>query len=389
MSFVTAMVSQAERIAEEVARPAAASVDRDARFPHEAVAALRQEGLMAAAIPRELGGAGSSAAEIAAVCAALGRACPSTAAIFAMQQVQLICLARHSAGAPFFVDYLRQAAAGQWLIASGSSEVGVGGDVRTSIAAIEPSGSSFSLRKRCSVLSYGEQADAILITARRAADAAPGDQVMALLRKQDYQLTPAGRWDALGMRGTCSPPFEVAAEASMQQILPHAFRAVALQTFVPYSCIAWSAGWLGIAEAAVSIARSFVRREAGKRPGVTPFGAPRLAQVVNDLETMRTRVEAGAQEYDRLDARDDRGRALSSISYALRVNGLKLASAQLVVQICLSALEVCGVPGYLNDSEFSIGRLLRDALAAPLMIGNDRLITTNANLLVVHPDDPD
>ena len=290
-------------------------------------------------------------------------------------------------GTPFFDDYLRKAAERQWLIASGASEVGVGGDVRSSIAAIEPNGGRFSLRKRCSVISYGEDADAILITARRAPDAAAGDQVLALLRKDDYRLEPIGRWDPLGMRGTCSPPLQVTAEASMEQIVPDAFRTIAIQTFVPYSCITWSAGWLGIAEEAVSIAKSFIRRDASKRPGVTPFGAARLVHVVNDLEMMRASVHAAAAEYDRLVSNADGPRALSSMSYALRVNGLKLTSAQLVARICLSSLEVCGLAGYMNNSEFSVGRLLRDALAAPLMIGNDRLTATNANMLLVCKDD--
>jgi acyl-CoA dehydrogenase len=387
MDPMPTLLATAKRIANELARPAAASVDRDARFPHEAFAALREERLLAAAVPRELGGLGCSAADISAICSVLGRACSSTAAIFAMQQIQLVSIARHSAGAPFFDDCLRKAAERQWLIASGSSEVGVGGDVRSSIAAIEPNGDRFSLHKRCSVISYGEEADAILITARRTPDAAAGDQVMALLRKDDYRLEPIGRWDPLGMRGTCSPPLQVTAEASMEQIVPDAFRTIAIQTFVPYSCITWSAGWLGIAEEAVSVAKSFIRRDASKRPGVTPFGATRLVHVVNDLEVMRASVHTAAAEYDRFNSNSDGAHALSSMSYAMRVNGLKLTSAQLVARICLLSLEVCGLAGYMNDSEFSIGRLLRDALAAPLMIGNDRLTATNANLLLVCKDD--
>jgi acyl-CoA dehydrogenase len=380
------LLERAKRVANEVARPAAVNVDRDARFPHEAFAALREERLLAAAVPRELAGLGCSASEIVEVCAVLGRACPSTAAIFAMHQIQLVTIARHSARARFFDDYLRRAAERQWLIASGASEIGVGGDVRTSIAAIERTGDRFSLRKKCSILSYGEQADAILMTARRAPDAAPGDQVLALLRKDDYRIEPIGRWDTLGMRGTCSPQYLVEAEASVEQLVPEPFRTIAIQTFVPYSCITWSSGWLGIAEEVVSIAKSSIRRDASKRPGVTPFGGARLVQAVNDLQMMRASVRAAAVEYDRL-AASNGAQTLSSMSYAVRVNGLKLTSAQLVVRICLASLQVCGVVGYMNDSEFSIARLLRDALAAPLMIGNDRLTATNANLLLVCRDE--
>ena len=384
---MSSVLARAKRIANEVARPAAAGVDRDARFPHEAFAALREERLLAAVLAPELGGLGSSITEICAICTVLGRACASTAAIFAMQQIQLASMARHCAGSAFFEDYLRQAAQHQWLIASGASEIGVGGDVRASIAAIERKGDHFSLHKKCSVLSYGQQADAILVTARRAPEAPAGDQVLALLRSDDYRIEPIGSWDALGMRGTCSPPFLIRAEATIEQIVPEPFRTVSLQTFVPYSCITWSAGWLGIAEEAVSIARSYIRRDAGKRPGMTPFGGPRLVHAVNDLQTMRACVRGAAAEYERLAANADGEGTLSSMSYAVRVNGIKLSAAQMVARICLSALEVCGVAGYMNDSEFSVSRLVRDALAAPLMIGNDRLTAANASMLLVCKDD--
>ncbi|MCC6776919.1 MAG: acyl-CoA/acyl-ACP dehydrogenase [Hyphomicrobiales bacterium] len=382
------LVERVERVARDVARPAAADVDREGRFPHEAFAALREERLLAAALPRELGGLGCSASDIAVIGALLGRACASTAAIYVMQQVQLVSIARHAAGASFFEHYLRRLSEHQWLVASASSEVGVGGDVRTSIAAIESTGGRFRLSKKCSVLSYGEEADAILITARRGPDAPSGDQVMALLTKSDYRLERISSWNALGMRGTCSPGFQVTAEAPMEQIIPDPFRAIAVQTFVPYSCIAWSAGWLGMAEEAVSIATSFTRGQARKRAGGQAFGGARLVQMVNELGTMRASIRAAAAEYDMLDSSPDRERCLSAMSSALRFNGLKQISAQLVARICLSSLEVCGIAGYLNDSQHSVGRLVRDALSASLMINNDRLTTTNANLLILSNEEP-
>ena len=50
-------------------------------------------------------------------------------------------------------------------------------------------------------------------------------------------------------------------------------------------------------------------------------------------------------------------------------------------------LGICGIAGYKNDSPYSLGRHLRDAHSAALMIGNDRILATNASLLLVHKDD--
>jgi acyl-CoA dehydrogenase len=78
---------------------------------------------------------------------------------------------------------------------------------------------------------------------------------------------------------------------------------------------------------------------------------------------------------------------LSAIPLALKMNNLKLSSSQLVVQIAHRALNICGIAGYKNDSAFALGRHLRDALSAALMVGNDRLHGTNASMLLVLKDD--
>jgi acyl-CoA dehydrogenase len=40
--------------------------------------------------------------------------------------------------------------------------------------------------------------------------------------------------------------------------------------------------------------------------------------------------------------------------------------------------------GYREDSEFSLGRILRDAHGAALMINNDRINANSAQMLLIH-----
>ena len=54
----SALLDAVQRIGRDVAGPAADSVDREARFPREAITALREEQLLSALVPKELGGAG-------------------------------------------------------------------------------------------------------------------------------------------------------------------------------------------------------------------------------------------------------------------------------------------------------------------------------------------
>ena len=89
------MAAAIERVV-AVAAAHADAVDREGRFPAEAVAALRQEGLLGALVPVALGGSGATMAEIVSQCQRLGRVCASTAMVYAMHHSQLACLVMHA-----------------------------------------------------------------------------------------------------------------------------------------------------------------------------------------------------------------------------------------------------------------------------------------------------
>ena len=72
-------------------------VDRNARFPVEAIAALREERALSALVPPELGGDGVSLRERSPqACFELGRRCGATAMVFAMHQIQVATIVRHA-----------------------------------------------------------------------------------------------------------------------------------------------------------------------------------------------------------------------------------------------------------------------------------------------------
>ena len=51
-----------------------------------------------------------------------------------------------------------------------------------------------------------------------------------------------------------------------------------------------------------------------------------------------------------------------------------------------AAIRTCGLAGYRNDTPYSLGRHLRDAHSAALMIGNDRIMSHVATQLLVQRD---
>ena len=101
------LMDRAAKVA-AVAAQYAAAVDAGSRFPEEAIAAARAERLLSIAVPRELGGEGESIASVVDVCYALGRACSSTAMIYAMHQTKLACLVRHGRSSPWHQLFLRR-----------------------------------------------------------------------------------------------------------------------------------------------------------------------------------------------------------------------------------------------------------------------------------------
>ncbi len=379
------LLDAVRRIGEEVAATNSDQVDREARFPSEAVDALREERAFSALVPETLGGAEASLETVAEACFELGRHCGSTAMVFAMHQIQIACMVRHLDGSPWFEGYLKEVVDEQRLIASITSEVGTGGDMGKSVAAVSgPEQGLVSFEKQAPTISYGGQADAFLTTLRRAPDAEPGDQVLALTRRDQVELVPQGSWDPLGMRGTCSPGYVVSAEFPIEQILTTPFSTISSESMTPVTHILWSHVWLGIATDAFDRARAFVRAAAKRKPGEPLPAAIRLSELMSELSLLRAEVSLALREF--CDVPDDDRSKLSEMSTILRFNNLKIAASDQAPRVCQGALGVCGIVGYKNDTPFSVGRHLRDAMSACLMVANERIHRTDASLLLIAKD---
>ncbi len=377
------LVERARRVA-AVAAAHADAVDRAARFPAEAIAAMKAERLLGIAVPGRLGGESATIAEIAEVCSIVGQACSASAMIFAMHQIKMSSLTSHGEDSPWHRAFMTRCAAEQLLLGSATTEGGIGGDLRNSICAVVVEGERARLEKDATVISYGAMADAILVTSRRHPDAASSDQVMTVVVKGQYTLERTTEWDTLGMRGTCSEGFKLVAEVPAEQIFPKPFAEIAAQSMLATSHIFWSALWYGIAVDAVARAQAFVRAAARRQPSVTPPGALRLAEVSAALQTMRSAVVAGVERFEEAKANPDK---LMSMGFAVAMNNLKVATSQQVLAIINHAMLICGILGYKNGTPFSLGRHLRDAHSAQLMISNDRILSNTSNLLLVQKQD--
>ena len=360
----------------DIAQRAATAVDEEGRFPTETFAALREHGLLGLLVPTAHDGPGGNLRQAAQHSQALAAACGSSGMILAMHHIQVACLVRHSAANGWHADFLRRVNAEQLLLASVTSEEGIGGGMRTSNCAIVREGDRFTLTKSGTAVSYGASADALLVTSRAHEGAPQNDQVMTVVDKPGLTLERRSAWDAMGMRGTGTEAFLVTARGDTAQVLPTPFSEIAAATMTPVSHILWAAIWTGIAGDAVSRARAFLR--ARRKPGDTdlPHGALVLAEAVEQLQLAEARLRTAL---DRFDWQTPTAPSFAGAAYD---NGLKTAVAEACLHVARECMTVCGFAGFARTGDFSVSRHVRDLTSAPLMIGNSRMREASARLLM-------
>ncbi len=380
------LIAKVVKVSKTTVAENAKDVDEKARFPQESINALKELELLSAYVPTELGGMGLNIKQISQICEILGHYCASTAMIYSMHQIQVACISHHRQDSSYFRDYLKRLVKEQRLIASATTEIGIGGDLRASICAVDSKDGKFKVEKKAPVISYGLQADDLILTARKNPDAPKSDQVHVLMHKGDYELEPISGWDTLGLRGTCSAGFIVKGTGSVEQVIPTPFADILSKSMQPFAHITWASLWSGIAAGAVNKARKFVRKQAKNNLDAPPISAIRLGEVDAVLQTMRNNIAAEEDNYlEMLAAGDDD--AFTQFGFAISLNNLKMSSAQLIVDIVGKSMLICGISSYRNDSPLSLSRELRDAYGAALMVNNDRIMLHNSTLLIMHKED--
>lgn len=377
----TSFLEQGPSLVERAARTAAAAaaeadgVDRDARFPHKAFEVAREQKLLGVMIPVEFGGLGASIYDVTDICYTLGRACASTAMIYAMHTTKVACVIRHGHGIPWMETMMRRVARDQWLLASSTTEGQNGGNIRASAAAVDHAGDTVSLVRDATVISYGAEADGLVTIARRANEAAASDQVLLALAKDDYSLKRTLGWETLGMRGTCSTGFELKVDCPSDRVFPEAYDKIHAQTMTPFAHLCWSSAWAGIAAAAVTRAQAFVRKAARTSGGQMPPAAAHFTAAKMSLAKLRALISANIDAFARVEHDE---RALGSLDFQSSITLLKVQASELAVETVMHAMRTAGLSGYRNDGEFTMGRHLRDVLSSPIMINNDRILANAA-----------
>ncbi|HEU5471329.1 MAG TPA: acyl-CoA dehydrogenase family protein [Actinophytocola sp.] len=358
----------------------AAGADETARFPTEALDALRASGLLGLLVPAEHGGAGGGLGDLVDVTMRLSRVDLSVGMIFAMHCQQAITLVRY-ARPRLAGELLPALGRGELYLASVTTERGTGGHLLTSDSPTSSGAGLLRIDRDAPIVTGGEHADGFLITLLAPDADSPTQVSLVYAAREQLALEVTGGWDPLGMRATHSVPMRLSGAVPEHQVVGESggFRAIAAGLFGPVAHLGWAAAWLGTAAGALSRVLRLMRSPAGRRQFdlTSELLLTRLARIRGRLDTVHALLR---HTVSTVDGAPD----MSAPPVQLLVNTLKVQAAEQCFAAGHELVELVGLRhGYLRGSELYLERVFRDLRSASLNYANDRLNLANGSLAVL------
>jgi alkylation response protein AidB-like acyl-CoA dehydrogenase len=337
--------------------------DRDATFPWENFADLREAGLLALCVPTSAGGLGASFSDYARVSAEIGRYCGATALTFNMHNATMLWAGEvsdlldftaedralhHARRAELFRGVVEDSTIHSQPFSEGIS-AGATSGVHTKA---EPVDGGFRVTGRKIFASLSGAANRYNVTCQ-----VPGEPFIRLLSiPADAEgIEIVGDWDPLGMRGTVSRTllFTDVFVPEDNEVLPPRGYDQAAQRF-PFLFMSLAPSYLGLTQGILDFTRLYLR---GEGPGQNPGMARRdLTQKQAGWAEMQIDYELGrALLYDVLDNmaidpdEDLLVKAWAAV-YTVMENANKVASR---------AIRVCGGQSMLKS--MPLERMYRDS----------------------------
>jgi isovaleryl-CoA dehydrogenase len=360
----------ASHIAHTVLAPLAETIDRDARWPAESMAALAKAGLMGLHIPRRFGGHEQGLLALSVITEELGRACSSSAMCFGMHSIAAKVL-EAKATPDQEARFLRPIAEGRHITTLALSEPGTGVHFFLPRATFTPDGDGYVLNGHKSFVTSGAHANSYVVSAvPPGAELDPGAFTCVAVEVDTPGLNWGEGWQGYGMRGNSSRPVELKSVrvpsgnllGSEGDQIWYVFEVIA-----PYFLIAMAGVYLGIAQAALDAAISHLKARHHSHTGEALSEIPVLwhevAEAWTEVQATRQLIRHAARQFDA----GVEGAALALFAAKARV-------AKTVTSVTETALILMGGRGYAENS--LITRLHRDARAANVMSPTTHLLQT-------------
>ena len=335
-----------------------------------AVAWMREHRCMSIISPRSLGGHGASISETCNLIALVSSLSGSLGLIYSMHLSQAMSLIRHYQQRPYLESYIEEMSSHQYLIASATSEKGAGGDIFGSVCRIQKTTDGLIVQKEVPNISYVDLADALLVTANHHVE--ERKQSLVLVRKEESDVVEGYTGSFIGMKGIYNASYTINATFPEAAIFQDDFPVIARTTMTAATQLMWASVWSGIAQSALEKSRLFIRKELKNAGDTRKQMTIVFSELKNKHFTMNALIAAAISEFERV------GETEVGLQSSARLNRLKIICSNLVNEICIGCLGICGLRGYSEGGPYSLSQEIGDALSGPLMVSNYRLLANNA-----------
>lgn len=333
----------------------APDVDAEARFPHEAIDALRKSGLLGLTLPADVGGMGGGPHELIEVLDRLAGVCGSTAMIYLMHVSAAMPVA--AAPPPGLPDLLSDLATGRVLGSLAFSEAGSRSHFWSPISQAEATDGRVRLNAKKSWVTSAGYADVYI-----ASTQTPGTDTVDLyaVPADTEGVEISGGWAGLGYRGNASNPMAFAADLPASYRLGSAGDGLDLMLGTVLI-------WFNLGNAAISLGLSRAAAEAAIRH-CSSARLQHLGQSLSALPTIRAQLAKMSIELAANTAYLSQAAARvvePADDTMLHVLGVKAAANDAALAITDAAMRVCG--GAAFSKHLQIERYFRDARAGSVM----------------------
>ena len=349
--------------AESVIKPIAAEVDRDHRYPREAIAAAAELDLMGILIPPEHGGAGMDHVSLTLCIEEIARACASTAVIVDVHNTvacEPIVLFGDDAQKR---EWLPPMAAGEVTGAFALTEPSSGSDAAALTTSAKRYGDEYVLNGTKVFITNAGQAGLYVIFARTGDEPRAGG-VSAFLVPADTPGLRVGQVFAkMGLNG--SPTGELVLEEARvpaRNLLGDEGGGFAI------AMRALDGGRIGISGQALGVAGAALEEAIAFTTDREQFGQPvaRFQGVGFTLADMATRLEAARQLAYHAAALCSAGRP-----FTREASMAKLFCTDNAMETAVDAVQLAGGYGYV--AEYPFERHFRDAKALQIYEGTNQV----------------
>jgi alkylation response protein AidB-like acyl-CoA dehydrogenase len=337
----------------EIAAQHAAAVDRDGRFPREAIDAFADAGLFGLTIPETQGGLGDGPLEFLAATRRIAAVDPSAAMIYLMHT----CAAQVSiaGGAP---DAVVSGMARAELSTLAFSERGSRSHFWAPVSQIESANGDARLAASKSFVTSAGHANTYVASTRPSGTGSPTESTLYLVPASASGIEMTGPWVGLGLRGNASSPMTFETPLAETTLLGTEGTGLDLMLGVvlPWFQLGQGAVSLGIAEGALAAAVAHV----------TNARLEHLGQTLADLPTVRARLGRAQTEVDAVSGfLTDLARRMESGDATAPVLSAKAVANEMAIRVTSEAMQACG--GAAMSPALPIERFFRDARAGSVM----------------------